>query len=192
MLRLIFIHVLSTELKIVEPIGGEKDGLAVGRPEEREIVIVIECKATREFGKGPSPQPSQEDVSLLLTWRRRYANGILYWRDEAIASLGERLNLPRCLWIVAQSLPEFFDCRAEALLKVHERVRRPEFSAELIPADHLAGVVQQLDENLKWLLLELDARSLLSQFPAREIHFENSESENHRRLMAFLHRDISF
>ncbi|MGH6877335.1 MAG: hypothetical protein ACREHV_08155, partial [Rhizomicrobium sp.] len=50
-------------------------------------------------------------------------------RNEAVAALGDGFDIARNLRIVAQSLPEFLDCGADSLLKIHEGVGRPEFSA---------------------------------------------------------------
>jgi len=53
------------------------------------------------------------------------------------------------------------------LSKIDEGIIRPDLRTKLVAGDHFAGLPQQSREDVKGLILELDADALLAQSPAR-------------------------
>jgi hypothetical protein len=79
---------------------------------------------------------------------------------------------------VSQRLAQLVDGRVHAVIKVHERVRRPEPQSQLFARDHLTRPLEQHGENLEWLPMQLDSHPTLPQFAGPRVHFEGAKAEN--------------
>ena len=77
-----------------------------------------------------------------LPCNRRKRRQLLNGRYETISTLRYRLDVTRSIGIVAEGLPEFFDCCTKTLLEIYKRIGRPKLMAKLIPAYQLAGMVK--------------------------------------------------
>jgi hypothetical protein len=88
------------------------------------------------------------------------------------------LNKSRVRGRIAKRLSKFVDDGIQAVVKIDEGVRWPEFLPQVFSSNHFPGSLQQYDENSKWLVLQMHAHSGLAQFAARGIGFENSEAIN--------------
>jgi hypothetical protein len=69
------------------------------------------------------------------------------------------------------------------VIKVHEGVGRPELLLQLFTSHDLSGALEQQREDLKGLPLEPHFHAALAQFAGRQVHFEESESDNSARIL---------
>src|SRR5712675_77560 len=88
--------------------------------------------------------------------RSRVAREFVHVSDEAVAPTGQGLNEARIFRRIAQRLANLVNGRAEAVLKINERLGIPKFLPQLFARNHLAGLLNQRDKNLEGLLLEFD------------------------------------
>jgi len=65
---------------------------------------------------------------------------------------------------IAQCLSELVHRCGEAVVAIDEGISRPKFALDVFPADSLAGISQQQDEQLKGLRLKADLAPFLAQF----------------------------
>jgi hypothetical protein len=63
--------------------------------------------------------------------------------------------------------------------------------AQVVAGDDLAGVFQQVDEQSRGLLLEMDDHTVPAQLAGSCHHFEGSEAPNGRGLICIRHGDNS-
>jgi hypothetical protein len=63
--------------------------------------------------------------------------------------------------------------------------------AEVLAGDDLPGVLQQVDQESRGLLLEMDDDAVPAQLACRSNQFEGSEAPNGRGRMCFRHGDNS-
>jgi hypothetical protein len=105
-----------------------------------------------------------------LTCAWRWFTDHFQRRDEAVTAAGNRFDETRTSSRVSQRVTYLIDAVVEAVVEINEGVSRPEFLAEVLAADHLAGVFQQRSENLERLLLQTDFQSLLAKLPSPDIH----------------------
>src|SRR5215471_12851559 len=92
--------------------------------------------------------------------------------DEAIPSPGYGLNEAGTLSVVIQRRPKPFHGIVQALLKVHERVGRPQLLLQLFSGDGLARTLQQHHQYVHWLPLQPDLHALFAEFPGSWIKLE--------------------
>ncbi len=97
--------------------------------------------------------------------------------DEAVASLGERLDVAGAVGGVAEGFADLVDGGAEGVVEVDDRVTTPEAEVEVFPGDDLSGALEERGQNLKRLRLQLDAETGLPEFAALEVHLEEPEGE---------------
>jgi hypothetical protein len=95
--------------------------------------------------------------------------------DEPVTTPSHRLDIAGILRGIAQSLPQFSHGTVDGVVVIDVRARRPEPVLDLFPGRHLAGVFQQQDQDLQWLVLQLDARSALTQFARSGFQLEAPE-----------------
>src|SRR5258708_36227251 len=95
--------------------------------------------------------------------------------DESVAAAGQRLDIARVLCSIAKSLAQPVDGVVQTVIKINERVVRPELLAEFIACDHVAGTFQQHGQNLKRLILQPDSSAVLEEFSCAEIDFKRPE-----------------
>ena len=97
--------------------------------------------------------------------------------DEAVAALGERLDIAGAVGGVAEGFADLVDGGAEGVVEVDDGVTTPEAELEVFAGDDLSGALEERGENLKGLRLQLDAETGLPEFAALEVHLEEPEGE---------------
>src|SRR5262249_52105215 len=85
---------------------------------------------------------------------------------------------------VAKGFAQSLNGVVESLFKINESVGRPDLPPQLLTTDNFAGVFQQKLQNLKWLLLKLDPRALLTHVHGTDIRFEAPEANWIARRMS--------
>jgi hypothetical protein len=81
---------------------------------------------------------------------------------------------------VAQSLANLVHRRAEAVVKIDEGISLPQFTANLFPTDHFAGVLQQQRQQLEGLRLQTNFDAFSAQFTGIEVGREGTEADDRR------------
>ena len=76
---------------------------------------------------------------------------------------------------VVERVPQPAHRGIEALLEVDESIGRPQPLPQLVARHHLAGMLQEQEENLKRLLLEADPGALPPQLSGPNVHIEHAE-----------------
>ena len=102
--------------------------------------------------------------------------------DKTVPSLGESLNEARIGRGIIEGGADFANGGRDAVLKIDERLVRPETLLELVSRDDFAGPLQQGAEDLKGLLLEADLDAALAQLAAEDVELKDSESHDARPL----------
>ena len=87
-------------------------------------------------------------------------------RKKAISTPGQSLDEARTGGGIAQRFTDLVDGRVQASVEFHKGVGRPDLLLKLVPADQLAGILQQLREYQKGLLLQRDLYPLFRNSPA--------------------------
>ena len=116
----------------------------------------------------------------------------VYRGDEPIAAAVQSLYEARVVRVVSQRLTQFLDAGVEPVVGIYGSIDRPEFLLQLLPRDRFSRAFQKNGQDLKGLLLQLDADPALAQFSLFEIELENPEVHNPRlngRLHA-LHQSL--
>ncbi len=75
----------------------------------------------------------------------------------------------------------------EAIVEIHEGVGGPEFLAQIVAGDDLAGIFQQHRENLERLVLKANLQAAFAQFAGGEVRLKNSELNWTPKLSRFVH-----
>jgi len=99
-------------------------------------------------------------------------------RDEPVTTPRHGFDKPGIFRGIPESIPHLADGTVDRVVEVDEGVAVPELIVDLFPRDYVAGALDQEAENLKWLLLNLDANAALPQFAGPEVQFEDAEMEN--------------
>jgi hypothetical protein len=77
------------------------------------------------------------------------------------------------------------------MFEIDKSILRPEASAEFVAGHDLAGCFEQGSQNLKWLSLQPDLRSVLAQYARFQIDLEGSKVNATADLNRSLHGAIS-
>src|ERR1700680_1284528 len=111
---------------------------------------------------------------------------LFYGRDKAIATAGQRFDKARALGRVPQGFADLVDGAVEPLVEVREAFR-PKLFAQLLAGNDLAGMTDQVRQDLKRLLLQLHLEAALVEFPCSKIQSEGSKTDHPRRIRGRLH-----
>src|SRR5579864_1887231 len=76
---------------------------------------------------------------------------ILHRRDEPVSPPRQGLDKARIVSIIAKRFANFVDSFIQSVLKINERVLRPELVVQFLAGDDLAGLLQQSDEHVERL-----------------------------------------
>jgi hypothetical protein len=66
------------------------------------------------------------------------------------------------------------------MIEINEGVSLPEALAQLLARNHLAGTLEEHDEDLKGLLPQLQPYSLSAQFTGAEVGFKDTKTNQAR------------
>jgi hypothetical protein len=99
----------------------------------------------------------------------------LHGSYEAVSATRHRFDIPRILSGIAQHPPKLIHSSVEAVLEINKRPFVPDPLAQSFASNHIAGMGQYGQQNLKRLLGETDANAALEQMPCRNVDFKRSE-----------------
>jgi hypothetical protein len=99
----------------------------------------------------------------------------LYGSNEAVAASRQCFDKSRGFFGVTQGVPKPLNGTVQTDLVVHKSVARPQSSLELIPHDHLAGMLQEQGEDLERLVVEFDFHAVLAKLAGAEVQVKTSE-----------------
>src|SRR5260370_1360182 len=94
---------------------------------------------------------------------------------EPVAATRQGFHKAGTLRGIAQGFAQPVDDGIEAVVDVHEGIRRPQLLPELVPGDDFTCVLQETCQYLKRMLLELDMHPLLAQLPSVKVGLESSK-----------------
>jgi hypothetical protein len=100
---------------------------------------------------------------------------VLHFCDEPITPPRQSLNEFRLLRRVIQRLAQPIDGVVEPVIKIHERIIRPQLIPKLFSGDYFARTFDQQSQDLKWLVLQPDSSPVLEQFSSAKIDTEGSK-----------------
>jgi hypothetical protein len=106
-----------------------------------------------------------------------------YGSDEAVAALGDGLDVDGRVGDVAQGVAEFHHGGVEAVVKVDERVGGPEDPTEVFAADELAGVLEEIGKHPEGLLADTDRNAVAPQFEIARVDFKDAETPDLRGIL---------
>jgi hypothetical protein len=81
---------------------------------------------------------------------------------------------------VSQYLPKLANRGVQAIVKVDERVARPQLVTQFVTADHFSGTLQEQGKDLKGLRLKSDLLSVLEELTSPQIDDEVLEARRIR------------
>jgi hypothetical protein len=96
--------------------------------------------------------------------------------DEAVATSWDSFDVAGFFGGIGQRIPQFLDRAVQAGIEVNKSVLRPKFLLQFLAGDQLAGTLQQDDQQLKGLVLKLNANTILVQFARTRVHLEGAEA----------------
>ncbi len=97
--------------------------------------------------------------------------------DKAVAVFGERLDEPWMLRRVAEGFAQPRDGGIQVVLEVYENVCRPEPVPQLLSRDDLAGLFEEVGQNLEGFFAEADLYSSPVELPGGEVDVEVVEAD---------------
>jgi len=98
--------------------------------------------------------------------------------EKAVAATRESFDEARIFCGITQCAAQALDGGIQAVVEVHEGVRRPQLAAQLFPGDHLAGPFKKECQELERLVLELDFRAVSAEFTGTKVGFEDPEADD--------------
>jgi hypothetical protein len=122
------------------------------------------------------------DYSLGNTWCGLSLKGprVRDWRDKAVATPWQGFNVLGMVRRVTQDLPKLANRCVQAIVKIDERVVRPQLVTQFVTADHFSGTLQEQGEDLKGLGLKSDLLPVLEEFAGPQIDHEVLEARHVR------------
>jgi hypothetical protein len=107
---------------------------------------------------------------------------------ESIAAARHGFDVSRILGRIAQSASQLIHRGVEAVLEIDERPFLPDPLTQLVVCNHIPGMRQQGQQDLKRLAGQTNTYSALEQLPRWNIHFKGSEGQPSGRLGLRKHR----
>src|SRR5271170_4235487 len=95
--------------------------------------------------------------------------------EQSISSLGNRLNVVRIFSVVAKSLPQFANRHSKAAVKVAKRISLPDTTLDILPRNHLPGILKKNYEQPERLLLDPHALTSLKELARSRVGFEEAK-----------------
>jgi hypothetical protein len=101
-----------------------------------------------------------------------------HWRDKAVATPWQGFDVLGMLRRVTQYLPKLADRGVQAIVKVDERVVRPQLVPQFLTADQFSATLQEQGEDLKGLDLQSDLLPVLEDLAGLQIDHEVLEARH--------------
>jgi len=108
--------------------------------------------------------------------------GVADGSDEAIATAGNRFDVPGFVGIVSKRVANLPYAEVDAAFKVHEGVVAPNVALKLLPGDDLTGALRKQQEDAEGLWMDFQGESGFAQFSVRGVQFEFAETDRRGRL----------
>src|SRR5271170_455645 len=97
---------------------------------------------------------------------------------KPVATSRKSFDQPRFAGSVTESAAQLFDCRVQAVLKIHKGIFEPKPLAHLLTGDKFAGMFEQHREDAKGLLLKFDFAAALEKLTRTQIQGIQIESQD--------------
>jgi hypothetical protein len=97
------------------------------------------------------------------------------------------LDIRWILGVIPQRLAQFFHSSINAVFKINEGIGGPELLLDIFPRYHLAGPVEECDENLEGSFLKPYLGAVATHFPTSKVHLELSDPETRGCRGWYLH-----
>src|ERR1039458_5047211 len=133
----------------------------------------ITCPTLWGLGFGLRPHRCRDWLLRRLRNRRHPR----HWRDEAIASAGDGLNMPGIGGGVAEGFAKFVDGCIQPVIEIHERVLVPQPLPHLFARHQLGWPFQKHHQHLEGLRVELEADTLLAQLSYGLVCLEHTKAK---------------
>ncbi len=128
--------------------SGEIDALVTGSfsglPVKRRSV-----NRTEENGSGQGNAPMTASAGNRSAFLRHSIDG----DEKAVAATRDSFDEARIFGGITQCAAQALDGGIQAVVEVHEGVRRPQLAAQLFPGDHLTGPFEKECQELERLVL---------------------------------------
>jgi hypothetical protein len=106
-----------------------------------------------------------------------------YRSDEAVAALGDGLDVNGRVGDVAQGVAQFHHRGVKAVVEVDEGIGGPEYPAEIFAADEFAAVLEEIDKHPERLLADTDGNAVAPQLEIASINFKDTETPDLRGIL---------
>jgi len=103
----------------------------------------------KENGSGQGNAPMTASAGNRSAFLRHSIDGY----EKAVAATRESFDEARIFCGITQCAAQALDGGIQAVVEVHESVRRPQLAAQLFPGDHLAGPFEKECQELERLVL---------------------------------------
>ena len=101
----------------------------------------------------------------------------MHRRDPAIAASLNRLNKERAFGRIPERIAQPADRGADALVKIHKHVLRPEGLSKFLAADDLTGTAQEYAKGAKGQVLYADLDAASAKFTRAEVSLKYTEAD---------------
>jgi len=98
--------------------------------------------------------------------------------EETVATLRKCFDKTRCLGGVVEGGAYFVDGGAEAVVEIDEGIRGPQFVADLISGDDLAGTFEKHNQKIEGLRLKPDFMALAAQLTRVKMRSKRTEEDD--------------
>jgi hypothetical protein len=105
-----------------------------------------------------------------------------YGSDEAVAALGDGLDVNGRVGDVAQGVAQFHHGGVEAVVEVDEGIGGPEDATEVFAADELAGMLEEIDKHPEGLLADTDGNAVAPQLEIASVDLKDTETPDLRGI----------
>ena len=99
-------------------------------------------------------------------------------RDKPVSPAWKRFDVSGRTCRVAQNVAHTRHRVVQAVVKIHEGIRRPDLHAKLFPCHQVASPLQQSRQHLQRLPLKPELYTALTQFASAGIEFKDVEAQH--------------
>lgn len=116
-------------------------------------------------------------LGLRRRFERRPADH-LNLTQEAVTPARHGFDVTRLIGRFPQHVAQLLDGGVDAVIEFHDGVVRPEPEADLVAKDHLAGMLQQHEEDLERLFPQAEPDAEFAQLARSGVDFERPEAKH--------------
>jgi hypothetical protein len=111
----------------------------------------------------------------------------LHGGNEAVAAPGQCLDEAGLVVRIAEGFPQAHHRVVQSVIEVYKGIAGPQAFAKLIARDHLARLFKKDGENLKGLLGQLQAQTMLTQLERFEVDLKHAAANHFGSMGGVLH-----